>query len=175
MTINRRKFLQNAAFLSATLFLFSGNVFAANTELIENIKAVCLAPSQQGKYWNVTVKGDIKVDGSVKLIAAGVKGEANFSKGEWAGVQQVLKERQPDDNDSFRKCSMTLTPLFLEKFNASSSINPINSNKTKSAKSKSPSTKPEPAKATNIHQEAEGSKNANVNKTGDGDVNITIQ
>lgn len=117
MNSNRRKFLQNAAFLTAALFLFiSGNVFAANTELIENINAVCLAPSQAGKYWNVTVKGDIKADGSVKLIAAGVKGEAIFTKGEWQGVQQVLKERQPDDNDSFRKCSMTLTPLFLEKF-----------------------------------------------------------
>ena len=112
MCISRRKFLQNT-----TLLLFmSGNVFAANAELIENINAVCLAPSQQGKYWNVTVKGDIKADGSVKLIAAGVKGEATFTKGEWQGVQQVLKERQADDNDSFRKCSMTLTPLFLEKF-----------------------------------------------------------
>ena len=105
------------------LLIFAFPVSAASQKplieiVVENLKTVCLAPSDKGKYWeeNIAGQGDI----NVKLIGplqAGVKGEAKFSKGGvWEGVQQVLKERQADDNARYRQCVEKLTPLFLDKF-----------------------------------------------------------
>jgi hypothetical protein len=95
--------------------VLSNNVFALD-KVTENVQAVCLSPSQQGKYWTVTAKGGAEANGSIRLITAGINGEATFTKGEWDGVQQVLKDHQAGDNESYRKCAEKLTPLFLEKF-----------------------------------------------------------
>jgi hypothetical protein len=85
-------------------------------KVTENVQAVCLSPSQQGSYWNVSAKGGVNAEGLVRVIVLGINGEATFTKGEWEGVQQVLKEHQAGDNDSYRKCAEKLTPIFLEKF-----------------------------------------------------------
>lgn len=83
--------------------------------ITNNVKAVCQSPSDQGKHWSVKAKGD----GGVTISYLNTKGEAEFTKEEWEGVQQVLKEQQSDDNKNYRECARDLTPKFLEKFKGS--------------------------------------------------------
>lgn len=84
--------------------------------ITENIRKVCQAPSDQGKYWSVDVSGEGKANVAMKLANFGMTGTAQFSEEEWKGVQKVLKEHQLDDNKSYRLCVQELTPKFLEKF-----------------------------------------------------------
>jgi hypothetical protein len=98
----------------------SSSVFASDIDTItQNVKSVCESPAQAGKYWNVTATGKADAKGSIRLASIGVNGEATFTKGEWAGVQQVLKEQQSADNANYRECAVKLMPLFLAKFAAS--------------------------------------------------------
>lgn len=92
----------------------SNSTYAVES-VVDSVRAVCHAPSQQGKYWKVTANGGIDAKGSIRLLVAGIDGEAAFTKEEWDGVQQVLKEHQANDNESYRRCAAKLTPLFLEK------------------------------------------------------------
>jgi hypothetical protein len=55
-----------------------------------------------------------------KLANLNTNGEAEFTKEEWDGVQQVLKEQQSDENKDYRACARELTPKFLEKFSPDS-------------------------------------------------------
>jgi hypothetical protein len=97
--------------------LLSSGVMADNmAAIVKSVQTVCLSPAQQGKYWDVSVKGGIKADGSVRLVAAGINGEATFTKGEWEGMQRVLKKDQLDDNKRYTHCAEYITNLFLEKF-----------------------------------------------------------
>lgn len=99
--------------------VLSNGVVADNMEaIVKGVQAVCQSPSQAGKYWNVTAAGEATANGSVRLVTAGIAGEVTFTKGEWDGVQQVLKAQQAVDNKSFRECSIALTPLFLAKFSS---------------------------------------------------------
>ena len=141
--------------------VLSSSVLALD-KVTENVQAVCLSPSQQGNYWNVTAKGDINAEGLVRVIALGINGEAIFTKGEWEGIQQVLKEHQAGDNDSYRKCAEKLTPIFLEKF---ASIVPITS--TKDIKKPKPST----IKTIEVNQETHGNYSGIFNSN-NGDITI---
>lgn len=82
----------------------------------KNIIEVCRAPADSNKYWDIKIEssGDTKV--KLKLADINISGQAEFSKGEWQGVQRVLKEQQAQDNASYRDCAKSLTPLFLNKF-----------------------------------------------------------
>lgn len=100
---------------------------ANNASLMEaitnNVRAVCQFPSDQGKHWSVNAKGDGSVTIGLKfakLANLNTKGKAEFTKEEWEGVQQVLKEQQSDDNKDYRACARELTPKFLDKFNPDS-------------------------------------------------------
>ena len=98
---------------------FAHQVYAQETsdKIVENIRAVCLAPSEQGKYWEVEGAGQGKAKITIKLLGeVGGTGTVTLTQGEWQGVQQVLREKQADDNASYRHCVGQLTPLFLEKF-----------------------------------------------------------
>ncbi|MFI3221142.1 MAG: hypothetical protein QX189_18810 [Methylococcales bacterium] len=111
----------------------SSSAFAADLDaIVKNVQAVCQSPSQQGKYWNVSTGIDGGVNGIIRLVNIGINGEATFTKGEWEGVQQVLKEHQAGDNESYRKCAEKLTPIFLEKFAPATSENPNNEKSTAS-------------------------------------------
>ncbi|MER2531362.1 MAG: hypothetical protein ABTR54_07115, partial [Candidatus Competibacter sp.] len=85
------------------------------SEVVKSVKEVCQYPSDQGAHWQVKIHGDGKA--KVKLIGS-ASGEAEFSKSEWSGVQQVLKEHQKDDSKNYRACARELTPLFLKKFSS---------------------------------------------------------
>lgn len=131
----------------------SGTLMEAITN---NVRAVCQSPSDQGQHWSVKAKGDGGAAIGLKLLNIGnlsAKGEAEFTKEEWEGVQQVLKEQQLDENKDYRACARALTPRFLEKFIPSS----------------------ETAKATStVHQNSTGEQSPNINTSGDGDVNINF-
>jgi hypothetical protein len=86
------------------------------TAVVESVKNVCQFPSDQGSHWTVTIRGD----GNARVKLIGVSGEAEFSKSEWSGVQQVLREHQARDSRSYRDCARALTPLFLDRFTSSS-------------------------------------------------------
>lgn len=87
----------------------------AKEQIKQTVKDICLSPTDKGKYWDVDLSG--KGDATIKFknMKPGISGEARLRKGEWEGVQQVLKEHQAADNDSYRKCVMKLTPIFLDK------------------------------------------------------------
>ncbi len=144
---------------------FSSNVFATEDKVVESVRAVCQSPSQQGKYWNVEGKGDAGANALIRLIGVSINGEASFTKGEWEGVQQVLKEQQSADNASYRDCAVKLTPLFLEKFAAAK---PVNSSKTKqkTKDNKAPAIQP-----SGNHQETHGDKSPAINSKGDVTIN----
>jgi hypothetical protein len=61
--------------------------------------------------------GQGKAKINIKLVGeVGGTGTVTLSRGEWEGVQQVLQEKQADENARYRDCGERLTPLFLEKF-----------------------------------------------------------
>ena len=84
-------------------------------EVVDSVTSVCRAPGEQGKYWDVeaTGKGDVDLRLLKKLPGVGVEGKVRFSKGEWEGVQRVLRDHQARDNADYRQCVRALTPLFI--------------------------------------------------------------
>lgn len=158
--------------ISSFLLAFNTNAFALD-KITENIREVCLSPAQQGKYWDVTVKGGINADGSMRLIALGINGEATFTKGEWDGLQRVLKEHQAGDNDSYRKCVIEVMPFFKGKFASKTTTKKSTANKT-SQSSKASVIKSD-AKENNHNTQTIGNitadKVVNVNEL-NGDLNM---
>ena len=152
------------------------SVFASDIDTItQNVKSVCESPTKAGKYWNITATGKADAKGSIRLASIGVNGEATFSKGEWEGVQQVLKEQQSADNANYRDCAVKLTPLFLEKFVAPTSAAKATETKRakpkqRSARNKTAASKSSSAKANAVHQETHGDKSPAI--ITNGDVNI---
>lgn len=151
---------------------FSGNTFAGGLD--ELVSKLCLSPSQAGKYWDFKVDGNAGVNGIIRLFSAGINGEATLTKGEWEGVQQVLKSHQVIDNKSFRECAIALTPLLLPTF---APVTPAAKPKPKPAQKSNhaPLPKPEPAKTEGVHQEIHGDKNIIIYSTGGGIKNVTTQ
>lgn len=107
----------------SSLFLFlllaviaSGQESTFTKQVVDSVRSVCQAPGEQGKYWEVeaTGKGDVNLRVLKTLPGVGVEGKVRFSKGEWEGVQRVLREHQARDNADYRDCAKTLTPLFLK-------------------------------------------------------------
>jgi len=104
--------------------IFTQSAFAEVTsaEVVKNIQGVCLAPGQQGERWDVKVQasGDVKV--GLKLAGrAGVDANVDFTKSQWEGVQQVLREQQQKDNANYRECAKNIAPLFINKINKENS------------------------------------------------------
>lgn len=137
----------------------SGTLMEAITN---NVRAVCQSPSDQGQHWLVKAKGDGGATIGLKLMNIGsAKGEAEFTKEEWEGVQQVLKEQQLDENKDYRACARALTPKFLEKFVPSSEAAKVMSTDT--------------SKGSNaVYQSSTGKQSPNISTSGDGDVNVNF-
>jgi len=87
------------------------------TLIVQSVRDVCSKPGQSGNYWEVKALGGGKVAITLKtLVSAGLKGEVEFKKREWEGVQWVSRPDQLGDNAGYRRCAEYLTPMFLEKF-----------------------------------------------------------
>lgn len=82
-----------------------------NLEITNNIRSVCMAPDKKGEYWDVDTNIDTKV--KVKLLGIKTDIQGNFSKGEWDGVQKVLKNQQAKEHKNYRECVKYIAPLFL--------------------------------------------------------------
>lgn len=99
------------------LLIFTASHAIANSllDIESSVRSVCMSPDQSGKYWEVKGSADARVGIKILGPTAGISGE--FSKGEWEGIQRVLREEQASDNDSYRKCVMKITPIFVSGFN----------------------------------------------------------
>jgi hypothetical protein len=93
---------------------------AADTALIDavtkDVKDVCSQPATQGQHWSV--HGEVNADAGIQLKLlklASVKGNLQFTKEEWSGVQRVLAADQAGVYDSYTKCVQALVPEFLAK------------------------------------------------------------
>lgn len=101
--------------------VFSATCYAGDKcldKIAESVRLVCQAPGQSGKYWDVSLKG--RGDAQVKIRnieLGGISAEALFTKSEWEGVQQVLKDQQAADNLNYRACAREITKLFVSKAN----------------------------------------------------------
>lgn len=97
------------------LLLIDTSIFAKENEyldLVEAIERLCGAPKKESStFYTTKLNGKASID--VKIIGL-ADGEASFSKKEWNGVQRVLQQEQLKDNKSYRSCSLSLTPLFIE-------------------------------------------------------------
>ncbi len=147
---------------------------AKNTTLIgaitESIRAVCQSPSQQGRHWTVQAKADGSATIGLKLADVNAKAGAEFTKEEWEGVQQVLKNQQLDENKDYRVCARELTPKFIDKFA------PTGARKSASGPGASKANPAPNASTTNqnngsVSQESSGEKSPNINDV-NGNVNI---
>jgi hypothetical protein len=85
-------------------------------QIVDDVREVCTQPATQGQHW--TVVGDVNglagVDVRVLKVGAS-SGNLHFTREEWSGVQKVLAADQAHDNDSYRHCVETITPLFTAK------------------------------------------------------------
>lgn len=82
----------------------------------KDVKEVCTQPATQGQHWSVSggLDGDAGIQ--IKLLkVASVKGNLQFTKEEWSGIQRVLAADQKGDNDSYRACVQGVVPQFLAK------------------------------------------------------------
>ncbi len=111
---------------------FSHNVFALDSA-VENIQALC-GLAKQGKYSQIQGKAQFQANGSVKLASIGGKGEISFSKGEWDGVQQVLKDHQAGNLKDYRACVSNTLPYFRGKVVTPAASKPVKPKKTVSNK-----------------------------------------
>ena len=103
-------------FIFFSSFLLPQSMYAADTyvEIVKSVKELCNAPTdKKSSFYKVTAKG--KVDFRIKIL--GLAGaDAVFNRKEWEGVQRVLQKDQLKDNEGYRKCTMSLTPMFMKKF-----------------------------------------------------------
>lgn len=83
-------------------------------DIVNNVEKLCKAPSnKKSSYYQVSVKGKAKLRVRILGLAGA---DAHFKKQEWDGVQRVLRKDQIKDNESYRSCTLALTPIFLDKF-----------------------------------------------------------
>jgi len=97
--------------------LFSSSVLSLEIDKFHDIsdivEKICLKPSESGKYWDVTIKGDGGVKLALKLANISISGNAEFTKGEWKGIKGSI-----ENNKGYRDCAKHLTPIFLQKFSS---------------------------------------------------------
>lgn len=97
------------------LIIVSQIIQADTMELItKNIKSVCASPDQKSKYWEVKAEGKNNMD--IKLLGMENTLKGTISKGEWEGIQTVLKKQQAKENQNYRECVKYLTPIFMNNF-----------------------------------------------------------
>lgn len=115
------------------LLLGFSQITFANTELDEvanSVRSVCMAPGSQGQKWDIQVLASGDVNVGLKLAGnANADAKVAFTKSEWEGVQQVLKEQQQQDNENYRDCVKDIVPKFIEKIYQNKS--PSSSDKNK--------------------------------------------
>lgn len=103
-------------FIIIPLIVLPINLYAfdSHREIVSSVKKLCLAPSnKKSLFYEVSAKGNVNL--KIKIIGlAGAK--SNFTLKEWNGIQRVLQKDQINDNKSYRNCTMTLTPIFINKF-----------------------------------------------------------
>ncbi len=131
--------------------------------------------AKQGNFSQIQAKGQIQGDGSIKLATLGGKGELSFSKGEWNGVQQVLKDHQATDNVSARECVLKLMPYFKSKVVTPSAASKPAAKKTASAPAKAKSTTPPKPAAISPAKPAAPESDAEVNVETHGDKSPAIK
>lgn len=87
-----------------------------------SIRSLCMSPDQPGKYWDVNAHGNVEGAVRVKLIGnASANTGVTFSKGEWDGIQKVLKEQQADEHKNYRDCVRDIVPMLKDKVSIDSS------------------------------------------------------
>jgi len=109
--------------VSFVSLLFSpGVIFSAQEDnftkqVVDSVTSVCRTPDEKGKHWEVEAigKGDVNLKLLRKIPGVGVEGKISFSKGEWEGVQRVLRDHQASENADYRQCVRELTPLFMKQ------------------------------------------------------------
>ena len=85
--------------------------------ITRSIHTLCQPTSDKGKYFDSRIKANGEAEVTLKVFGlSGKVDEAALSKGEWDGIQQVIKEQQGDDNKNYRECVRHLTPIFMDKF-----------------------------------------------------------
>jgi len=108
-------------FLLCSILLSGSTVAFSETlgEWTNSVRSLCMSPDTPGKYWDVNAHADVGGGVRVKLVG---EGDANagvtFSKGEWDGIQRVLKEQQASENKNYRDCVMNIIPVLKDKINS---------------------------------------------------------
>lgn len=122
--------------------------------IVKTVKALCKAPSnKKATYYEIT--GKSKVTLRVKFFAL-AGGSADFKKKEWNGIQKVLQKDQVKDNNSYRKCAVELSPIFVEKFYKTNSNSGNVKKLKKIVKGKMQSTPPIKIKPSRINAVTHG-------------------
>jgi hypothetical protein len=106
--------------LIPTFFLLCQVALADDSAMLaavtKDVKEVCTQPQTQGEHWSVSGGADADAGIQIKLLKlASIRGNLQFTKEEWSGIQRVLAADQAGDNDSYRKCVQALVPQFLAK------------------------------------------------------------
>ena len=69
--------------------LANAEKFSLSDKITQNIRDICLAPSDKGKYWDISLKAGGETNVKLKFLGK-ASAEALFNKGEWEGVQKIL-------------------------------------------------------------------------------------
>lgn len=102
--------------LCAAVFLAGGAAAQDMAAAMEQVRATCQTAKDEGSFSSLTAKGQIEGSMRIKLIGkAGADAEVELSEQEWTSLQQVMREDQLADNQNYRDCVTTLTPIVLSK------------------------------------------------------------
>lgn len=150
--------------------VFSGSSLANDKDDILELCSV----AKKGSFSQIQAKGQLQADGSIKLVTLGGKGEVSFSKGNWDGIQQVLKSHQATDNVTARDCVIKLMPYFKSKVTTAKTTNKAQSQPAKKAQPTPQKTQvAKSAEKPSTTCTIEGDQDVCGNTTG-GDININF-
>ena len=111
---NTMKFLFVATMFSSANALANEVALSKQLQQITtSVERLCKAPTnKKSTYYKIVSKGKL----GLKVKIFGLGGDATFKQEEWNGIQRVLQRDQANDNNSYRLCSIKLSPIFFEKF-----------------------------------------------------------
>lgn len=97
--------------------LLAGAVAAQDmASAMEQVRATCQTAKDEGSFSSLTAKGQVEGSVRIKLIGkAGADAAVELTEEEWTSLRQVVSEDQLADNQSYRDCVTTLTPMVLSK------------------------------------------------------------
>ena len=99
-------------------FCFIGPSMAQTTvtEAMEQVRATCQTAKDEGSFSSLTAAGQVEGSMRIKLIGkAGADAEVELTEEEWTSLRQVMPEDQLADNQNYRECVTTLTPIVVSK------------------------------------------------------------